>query len=1141
MPAAIPLIGAIGSWVASWAASTWIAVGIFVASTAYSLLTRPDSPGTSDRDVSGDPGLRVNTRDTQEPVKVVYGLQRVGGNDVYFGTSGTSNNYLWIVQTLSEGECDSIYQVSGADQVWLGDKLESEFGTYVNYYFHSGATDQTVDANLTAALPEWTDTLRNTCYIVWKLEWDRDMFQGVPARMVEIKGRKLYDFRTSTTAWSDNAVLALYDYMTNNRYGCGIDSSKIDITSWESCANYWDTKGWSFNMAINREQAAIDVVNAICSHFRGALVWYDGKYYLRYADLNDESSLMTLDDEHIVQDDRGKASVSISEPSQFDRPDAVRVKFIDATKNYVSDDVLIGDSTGVTKEVQLLGFTDRETASNIATYNLERWQLNRTITGTFRGDALQLEPHDVITFNSTALSISDQLMRVQTANILPTGEIELSLAYEALTLYDDDYNLLAENVYTCTLPAPTDEPPPVTNASLSEETYDYRLRTFTRLKVAFDPPANYLWFDYVEVWLSYDDTNWEHMFNTTSDFEFSNVEEGQNYYIRLKTVNIFGVKQQDSNDRKLSTIITGYVSAPDSLDALYAVVSPNAINLYADKLSDTDIEQYEFRIGTGWSGGIFLADLSAPNLSLSGVKPGDHTFLCNTLSNNGVYGTTARSVSASIKDPPDGWTADALLTKICAYSTDIIEDETGATWGPEYHGLSFADGQSFMRVEGVDLSPFADLDFAIDVYDSVGKKATGYIGSAGGGETLGSNMVSNGDFETYTGTIDDGLDDDFDGWTRLNWFPGEGNHVEAVSGAHGGSVALKITRVVFSYPYLRRNITVDAGKLYKMTAWTKGTGTYDAVFSIEDVSNSGWVAYVEGTGVTANSWTLWTYYFTAPASCTTICVYISCADVDGTTVYWDDFSLQEVTDCATDGVQILPGETGTPSNAMKAEKASVTITGKEPMLRYSNQYRLDVTPATVTLTGHETHYTSILDAYGWYSIDSGFDYNDDSYSFSIKDDTLLGDEEYVNTEHYVYSGSDYLRCSHTGGVLTGTFKTQIYDIGASDRYLIYVLCDIIVVGGGTTWDALVPSPLSWNDAGLGTGVTWDAIFSLDAGPKVEIAMLYGETSPPTSRVEKLEILSAIVTGRYFQVEITITDPSPEVHAMVEEFTLKFCQ
>ena len=67
------------------------------------------------------------------------------------------------------------------------------------------------------------------------------------------------------------------------------------------------------------------------------------------------------------------------------------------------------------------------------------------------------------------------------------------------------------------------------------------------------------------------------------------------------------------------------------------------------------------------------------------------------------------------------------------------------------------------------------------------------------------------------------------------------------------------------------------------------------------------------------------------------------------------------------------------------------------------------------------------------------------------------------------------------------------------------------------------------------------IFELIAAAKVTMTLKYGETNPPTSEVGQLEILSAIVTGRYFQIEIEIIDPSDAVHALVQNFTLKFCQ
>lgn len=196
----MPAAGAaLGAFIAAYGG--YIAVAIAVLSTAYSYATRPNKPPEPKK--PGDPGIRLNTRSTQEPIKVVYGVQKVGGNDVFMSLGAGGYNTLWIVQTLAEGECDSIYQDEGADQVWLGDQIESYYGSYATYTFHGGASDQTVDANLNAAFPEWTDTLRNTCYVVWKLIFDRTLFQSLPSRQILLKGKKLYDFRDATTAWSE--------------------------------------------------------------------------------------------------------------------------------------------------------------------------------------------------------------------------------------------------------------------------------------------------------------------------------------------------------------------------------------------------------------------------------------------------------------------------------------------------------------------------------------------------------------------------------------------------------------------------------------------------------------------------------------------------------------------------------------------------------------------------------------------------------------------------------------------------------------------------------------------------------------------------------------------------------------------------
>jgi len=760
--------------------------------------------------------IEISSDAAEKKLPIIYGQRKIEGNLVYAGVDDAD---LWMVFTLAEGECDSIEQVGGVDQVFIDGELYNTYGGNIAYYFHSGASDQVVDSNLSSAIGAWTDCLRNTCYIVVKVTYDEDYILSPPSSVeVVLGGKQLYDFRDTSTAYSNNIALAMYDYMTNTRYGLGLAAAKLDTTtSWDTSADYCDTKSWGLNWVIDGDKKAGDILKTMRRHFRADLTWWDGKFYLRHRDLSEESPAMTITDEHIARNSSGKALISISQDSLYDRPDGIEVTWKDPDNDYTSSSFIVGEASGVIDSLDLPGCTSRQMAADLGVYELERKQLSRQITGQFRGDTLQLEPHDIVTLTTSSLGISDQTMRVVKSKGRDDGDVSLTLIYESTYLYDQVYNIDTDEVYTCSLPNPKTEPPSVGNVIVTEVTEDYRLRTFTTLRITFDEPPDYNWFSHVEVWLSYDDSTWEHQFNTNNDFEIPNVIEGKIYYVRLKVVNIWGVKQQDTNDYKISRTILGHTAAPTSLGALQVIVNQNSVNLFSDKVSDSDVELYEFRLGSSWSGGIFLSALRSPNLSLVGVKPGTHTFFANTLSNNGVYGSTPRSATVTLPDPPDGWAVQD--TDACDYNA---------------------------------------------------------------------------------------------------------------------------------------------------------VGTHD------------------------------------------------------------------------------------------------------------------------------------------------------------------------NTEHTTYSSDDYLKCSHTAGVLTGTYLSPIYDLGASGRYLVYCQADIVVTGAGTTWGDVAPSPDTWADIGA-SSITWGGLTSLDAGPTVQMTLKYGDTSPPTSEVGRQEILSAIVTGRYYQMEITITDPTDAVNCLVGDFTLKYCQ
>lgn len=809
MPAAIPIIVTV---IAAAAEVSPLVMAVMVgAATIVATLLTP-KPKSESADLTGS---KVNTRSTMDPLPIPYGRCKVYGNEVFIEATGGGNEYLWIVQTLGEGPCSGVHQVSGVNQVYLGDKIYTSYGSSASYWFHSGTDDQTVDSSLHSAIAKWTDTMRGTCYAVFRLLYDLDKFQSLPTRYVILNGRLLYDPRTETTAWSNNAALVLYDYLTNQRYGRRWPSTILNTESVEDAANYCDAKGWTFNGLVT-EWDSQDVVEDILMHFRGGLIWSEGQYYFRFFDTDYESSVFTIEDEHIYQGADNKAQLTISQPSRWSKPDQVSCVFIDPDKKYSVDYLIVPASGegGVVEEISLTGYLDKEAVGAMGTYLLERALLDRVISGLFREELWQLEPFDLVTFSCSAFSIESQLLRVQ--EVSPdTDGVALSFVYETEDLYDDEYNLALEDVYECNLPDPGDTPGSIQNVVVTEVLADWRLRSETNLQIEFDPPDN-PYYDRVEVYRSFDDVEYEFLFYSASSFTINNIEEGTTIYLRIKVVTVFGVKQTDNNDYKIVHTIQGAsIVVPSSLAALKLVLTgPNSINLHAEQLFEADIDQYEFRLGSSWSGSLFLVASKAPNYSLMGLKPGSHIFWVSTKSSNLLYGSTPRSASVTVADPIPGWVLDTTET----------------------------------------------------------------------------------DDYTY--------------------------------------------------------------------------GTHD------------------------------------------------------------------------------------------------------------------------------------------------------------------------NTEQVEYDSEYYLKCSHTGDVLVGTYTTPLIDLGAVDTFLFYVLADIVVTGQGTDWASIAPSPTTW--AQMGEDQKWTDIMELPSGPNIKMTLNYGETTGLGNTVERMEVLSAIVTGRYFQVVITITDPTLTVFALVQNLTMKWC-
>src|SRR4030067_1495760 len=108
----------------------------------------PDAP-----DYSRDRNVQITRGSNIAKLPVVYGRRRIGGIRVFQSTSGASNEYLWMVIALGEGEIDAV------EAVYLDDIIstDAKWGTTVAYTAYLGTATQAADSALMSALPSlWT-------------------------------------------------------------------------------------------------------------------------------------------------------------------------------------------------------------------------------------------------------------------------------------------------------------------------------------------------------------------------------------------------------------------------------------------------------------------------------------------------------------------------------------------------------------------------------------------------------------------------------------------------------------------------------------------------------------------------------------------------------------------------------------------------------------------------------------------------------------------------------------------------------------------------------------------------------------------------------------------------------------------------
>ncbi|MCX8650969.1 host specificity protein J [Gilliamella sp. B2779] len=255
------------------------------------------------------------------------------------------------------------------------------------------------------------------------LKFNSEQFSGTPRRNYLLDGLIIrvpdnYDPETREykgfwsgdfkLAWTDNPAWILYELLTNKRYGMGdrLSSFGVDKFTLYSIAQYCDQlvddgfggkePRFTCNCYITEQRHALNVINELCSAFRGMPIWNGTQYSAVIDRPNDVVAIYS--NANVVNGQFTYTSAALKE-----RHTAVHVRYIDPDNNwetaieYVADDDLIKRFGLNVAQVDAFGCTSRGQAHRVGKWLIQTEKLeSQTVTFSVGREGIRHLPGDII-------------------------------------------------------------------------------------------------------------------------------------------------------------------------------------------------------------------------------------------------------------------------------------------------------------------------------------------------------------------------------------------------------------------------------------------------------------------------------------------------------------------------------------------------------------------------------------------------------------------------------------------------------------------------------------------------------------------------------------------------------------------------
>ena len=571
---AITTLAALASTTASYFAGTMVFstfLGTFAFNLALGAALKALSPKPS---IAGaNRGYQTTAIGTALDHQIIYGKMRVGGARIYDEATGDTNEYLHRIIAVAGHEITSFDRIYINDSYVDFDDIDEDgnvstvtdadgsssdrYDGHLRINFHLGSPDQTADTDLVSESEHWTNTcrLRGIAYMYIRMKYNADVYpDGIPEFTAVVKGKKVYDPRTSTTAYSDNPALCLRDYLTAS-YGVAEDTANIDDALVTIAANVCDqtntiagTTRYTCNGSFTTSVTPYDMINNMLTSMDGSLWYAQGSWRMKPA----YWTAPVLD----LNEDDLRSNISVStRHSRRNNFNTVKGTFRGEESNWQTTDYpqvnspasIAADNGQVSTADVDLPFTDNSIeARRIARISLDRNRQQLVVSASFGLKTLQVQVGDNIRLTNSRFGWTNKEFEVVSWNFGLTDGLDLqtqmTLRETAESVYDEVDDGEAYERDNTTLPDPFSGLA-VTNLVVSGGGRTQGDGTFINSAILSWTAATSSFVSHYDIeWKALSDSSYSSTTTPNTTIELSPLVDNIEYIFRVRAVSINGVK-----------------------------------------------------------------------------------------------------------------------------------------------------------------------------------------------------------------------------------------------------------------------------------------------------------------------------------------------------------------------------------------------------------------------------------------------------------------------------------------------------------------------------------------------------------------------------------------------------------------------